>query len=245
MDPSPVPPRVLDHLPQLVWAAGSDGAVEYLNRRCTEYAGLPADDLLGWDWGWVVHPDDLPAVLTRWAASVRDGLPHRDEFRLRRSDGEYRWFLARGEPVRDADGRVVRWVGTCTDFDYARRSVAGARDERRLVRAFLDRSRDGHALVGADRVVRYASAGLAALLGRAVDALVGTDARDWVHRDDRPRLRMEADELLTRAGERVEAPARLRHADGSYRRVRLQATNLLRDPDVRAVAVTVLPAGAG
>src|SRR5512140_3317794 len=92
--------HALDALPQLVWVAGPDGTLEYLNRRCADYSGLPIDDLLGWDWGWIVHPADLARTLDVWATSVRDGTPHEVEFRLRRRDGQYRWFLVRGEPVR-------------------------------------------------------------------------------------------------------------------------------------------------
>jgi PAS domain S-box-containing protein len=239
MSPDPAALRLLDALPQLVWVAGPDGTLEYLNRRCAEYSGLAVDDLLGWDWGWVIHPDDLPTALVRWNESVVNGTSHREEFRIRRADGQYRWFLTRGEPTRDADGAVVRWVGTCTDVDDLRRAGADAREDRRLVRAFVERAPDGLALVGGDRLVRYASPALGGLLGRPPGVFPGTDALDWAHRDDRPRLAAAAADLLTRSGGQAVAGARLRHADGSYRRVILKAVNLLPDPDVRAVAVAV------
>lgn len=241
MSPDFHPLRVLDALPQLVWVADPDGAVTYINQRTSEYTGLPADDLLGWDWGWVVHPDDLPPTLDRWTAAVRGRRAFHAEHRLRRADGQYRWFLSRGEASVDAGGRVVGWVGTSTDIDDGHRVGDAARDDRRLVRAFVERGPGGYALVGADRVVRYASPWVAAHLGRPPGVLAGSDARDWVHRDDRPRLAAAVEDLLGRPGERVGAGARLRHSDGSYRRVRLGATNLLPDPDVRAVAVVIEP----
>jgi PAS domain S-box-containing protein len=245
MPTDPADLRLLDALPQLVWVGAPDGTLEYLNRRCAEYTGLAVDDLLGWDWGWVIHPDDLPRALARWGESVANGTPHADEFRIRRSDGQYRWFLARGEPVRDPDGRVIRWVGTCTDFDDARRAGQDAQADRRLVRAFVHRAPDGLALVGGDRVVKYVSPPLGALLGKPPGVFTGTDALDWVHRDDRPRLVTAVSDLLVRAGGLAAAAARLQHADGSYRRVSLRAVNLLPDPDVRAVAVTVVPENSG
>ena len=244
MQLEPAALRALDALPHLAWVAGTEGNLEYLNRRCAEYCGLATDDLLGWDWGWVIHPEDLPHALARWTESVQNGTPHRDQFRIRRSDGQYRWFLSRAEPVRDADGAVVRWFGTCVDVDDIYRAGVEARDAKRLVRAFVERSPDGLALVGADRVIRYVSPGLATHLGRPAGVFVGTDALDWVHRDDRPRLAQVIAELLTRTGGRATAEFRLRHADGSHRRVKSVGINLLPDPDVRAVAVTLRATGA-
>ncbi|QDU20552.1 PAS domain-containing protein [Urbifossiella limnaea] len=245
MSPDFHPLRALDALPQLVWVAGPDGNVEYINRRCAEYTGVPADDLLGWDWGWVIHPEDLTDTLARWTAAVRDSRALFAEHRFRRADGQYRWFLSRGEPEFGADRRLLRWVGTCTDIDESHRAGDAAREDRRLVRAFVERGPGGYALVGADRLVRYTSPWVAAFLGRPPGVFSGTDARDWVHRDDRPRLAAAVSDLLLRPGERVEADGRLLHSDGSFRRVRLRATNLLPDLDVRAVAVAIEPAAGG
>lgn len=245
MPVDPLPVRGLEIHPLQTFVAGPDGAMEYFNSRCRAYTGMPTDDLLGWDWGWVIHPDDLPATRSRWAESIRTGTPHDNDVRIRRADGEFRWFRIRIEPARDADGVIVLWVGASTDIHDLRGAVAEAREARRLVRAFVDRGRDGHALVGADRMVRYASPVLAGMLGVRTEAMLGTDVRDWVHRDDRPRLASAAAGLLARPGERVAGPARLRHADGAFRRVRLEAANLLPDPDVRAVALTVAADDAG
>ena len=227
--------RALDALPQLVWLAG---AVEYLNRRCAEYAGLAVDDLLGWDWGWVVHPDDLPATLAAWTRSVQHGTPHEVEFRLRRHDGRYRWFLVRAEPTRDADGRVARWFGTCTDIDDRRRAEFALAATAGLFRAFVERSDLGFVLLAPDRTVRYASPGAGRLLGRPPGAVTGTAARDWVHPDDLADLARVLDEADARPGEAVVLSARLKQPEGTYRAVRGWAANLLPDPDVRGVAVT-------
>src|SRR4051812_14703010 len=94
----------LDALPVLAWVARADGSLEYLNRRCLDYAGLALDDLLGWDWGWVVHPADLPDNLVAWNAALQAGTPFAVEQRFRRADGRFRWFATRAEPVRDAGG---------------------------------------------------------------------------------------------------------------------------------------------
>jgi PAS domain S-box-containing protein len=229
--------HALDALPHLVWVAGPDGALEYLNRRCAEYSGVPIDDLLGWDWGWIIHPSDLPTTLAVWTESVRTGTPHEVEFRLRRHDGEYRWFLARAEPVRDGDGRVTQWFGTCTDVDESKRLADQLRAARMLFRALVERSEDGLVLVGADGTVRYANPLAVRLLGARADDLVGTDLWGSVAPDDRGPAVAWWERVLTRPGERLAAPVRFLAAGGAVRPLRVLATNLIPDPDVRAVAL--------
>jgi PAS domain S-box-containing protein len=105
-------------LPGFVWTATADGAFDWVSPRWYACSGARPGAALGWGWGAWLHPDDVSRVAGRWRASVAAGAPeHEDEFRLRGADGEYRWFLTRVAPVRGADGRVERWVGTCTDVD--------------------------------------------------------------------------------------------------------------------------------
>ncbi|MGE0761260.1 MAG: PAS domain-containing protein, partial [Pirellulaceae bacterium] len=103
-----------DALPQIVWIAGKDGALEYLNRQAMEYSGLPSQRLSGWAWEDVVHPDDLEETIHGWSAAVRTGEPQDLTMRLCRADGEYRWHIARQVPIRDATGAISKWYGTCT-----------------------------------------------------------------------------------------------------------------------------------
>ncbi len=111
-------------LPGFVWTAAPDGAFEWVSPRWYAYSGAPAGAALGWGWGRWMHPDDLGRVTEGWRGAIAAGAPeHEDEFRLRAADGEYRWFLVRVAPVRGGpDGRVERWVGTCTDVDPRRRA---------------------------------------------------------------------------------------------------------------------------
>ncbi|QJW98300.1 PAS domain-containing protein [Frigoriglobus tundricola] len=232
----------LDALPHLVWVAGPDGSLEYLNRRCGEYTGLPLDDLLGWDWGWVLHPADLPDTLAVWSESIRTGASHQVEFRLRRHDGEYRWFLARAEPVRDADGNVLRWFGTCTDIEDARRTADQFRAARLLFRALVERNQDGLALVGPEGTVRYANPVAARLLGFVTDELTGTDLWGSVHGEERRAVSLWWETVLANPGQRLATTTRFLQRDGAPLRVTVLASNLVPDPDVRAVAVQLRPA---
>jgi PAS domain S-box-containing protein len=229
--------QAIDALPHLVWVAAPDGALEYLNRRCAEYCGVPIDDLLGWDWSWVIHPADLPNTLTVWNASVRAGTPHQVEFRLRRRDGEYRWFLARGEPVRDSQGRVERWFGTCTDIDESKRLADQLLTTRMLFRALVERSADGLALVGANGTVRYVNPLGGRLLGAPADHITGTDLWGSVAPDDRRAVCAWWERVLASPGERMATRARFLVPGAAPQPLQVLAINLLPDPEVRAVAV--------
>lgn len=229
--------HTLEALPHLVWVAGPDGAIEYVNRRCLDYSGLQMSGLTGWEWKSIVHPDDLARSVATWTKSIRTGESHVIEYRLRRHDGVYRWFVARGQPTHDAAGRVIRWFGTCTDVDDRKKAEAALRQTEALFRAIVERSYEGFALMGANRMVIYASPAVNRLLGYTPEEFVGMDLWEWAHPDSRPGLSAWLTHLLSRAGERIEVCYRFRHRDGSYRRLELRATNLLDEPDVGAVVV--------
>jgi PAS domain S-box-containing protein len=125
-------------IPQQVWTATPDGALDYLNRQTLDYFALAEDQLLGWGWQQVVHPDDLPEALERWRRSLATGETYDVEFRLRRaSDGEYRWHLGRALPMRDAEGRIAKWFGTNTDIDDQKRLYRIAQEANRAKDEFL------------------------------------------------------------------------------------------------------------
>jgi PAS domain S-box-containing protein len=103
-------------LPQLVWAAAPDGACDYFSAQWTEYTGVAENDLLGWRWLDVLHPDDRESTRRFWMDSVAGRRPYDVEYRVRRHDGTYGWFKTRGTPIRDNEGRITKWFGTCTDI---------------------------------------------------------------------------------------------------------------------------------
>src|SRR5437763_501138 len=103
-------------LPQLVWTATPDGACDYFSTQWTQHTGVSESDLLGWRWLEVLHPDDREPTRKFWTDSVAGRGPYDVEYRVRRSDGEYRWFKTRGVPIRDAGGAIIKWFGTCTDI---------------------------------------------------------------------------------------------------------------------------------
>src|SRR6266481_1910413 len=108
---------VLDSIPAIVWSALSDGTNTFVNGRWVEYSGLPAEQMIGSGWQAATHPDDLERHKARWLACVASGEPAEDEVRFRRADGEYRWHLQRGVPLRDEAGNIVKWYSVLTDIE--------------------------------------------------------------------------------------------------------------------------------
>jgi len=105
-----------DTIPQLAWMADASGSLFWYNRRWFEYTGTTLEEMRGWGWRAVHHPEHVQRVVERVQHSWDTGEVWEDTFPLRSRDGEYRWFLSRALPIRDADGAVVRWFGTNTDI---------------------------------------------------------------------------------------------------------------------------------
>ncbi len=113
--------QVFEHLPDLAWSARADGHIEFYNRRWYEYTGTTFEDVQGWGWRVVHHPDHVDEVETRWKSSIETGVAFEMEFPLKGVDGTFRWFLTRVRPLCDAEGQVARWIGTNTDIDDQQR----------------------------------------------------------------------------------------------------------------------------
>ena len=112
---------ILDGMPQLVWSTRPDGYHDFYNRRWYEYTGADPQVTRGAGWNDPLHPDDQRRAWERWQRSLETGEDYEIEYRFRRADGEYRWFLGRALPMRDERGRIVRWFGTSTDVDDQKR----------------------------------------------------------------------------------------------------------------------------
>ena len=110
-------------LPNLVWTDEPDGQCDYLSSQWEAYTGIRENELLGIAWlDRVLHPDDRERTLACWLAAVEDKGVYDLEYRIRRYDGEYHWFKTRGVPIRDGQGRIIKWFGTCTDIEEQKRT---------------------------------------------------------------------------------------------------------------------------
>jgi PAS domain S-box-containing protein len=139
--------RVVDELPALIWTSRADGYCEFLNERWFEYTDLNRDEAYGWGWQSVIHPDDRAHMLETWSL-IRDSGQARDlEARIRRFDGEYRWFLFRTCPIKDASGAIVKWCGMNTDIEDRKSSELLLQENEEKFRAIFDEAGTGITLV--------------------------------------------------------------------------------------------------
>jgi len=106
-----------DAIPQLVWIGNAQGECEHVNQRWYELTGQTLEQAQGLGWKNVLHPDDIQPFIQEWFKSMQTGEPYEQELRYRKRDGSYRWYLARGVPIKDEQGNIVQWFGTSTDID--------------------------------------------------------------------------------------------------------------------------------
>jgi PAS domain S-box-containing protein len=114
----------IDGIPGFVAVLAPNGDVEAVNRQILEYCGRPLADLKSWGTNGTIHPDDLPHLAEVFTKSIAAGVPYETETRLRRYDGEYRWFDVRGVPIRDDAGRITRWYVLLTDIEDRTQALA-------------------------------------------------------------------------------------------------------------------------
>jgi PAS domain S-box-containing protein len=107
---------IIDTIPALAWSAHPDGSAEFFNQRWLDYAGLSVDEAPGWGWTVALHSEDQGRLMDYWRQLLDSGEAGEIEARLRRYDGEYRWFLFRAEPVHD-DHDILKWCGVNTDIE--------------------------------------------------------------------------------------------------------------------------------
>jgi len=132
---------VIDTIPTMAWSLLPDGAVEFVNQRWLDYTGLSLEEALE-DAIHIVHPEDLPSVMEKWSVDMAAGETCEYEMRLRRADGEYRWFLVRTVPLRDEQGKIVKWYGTSTDIEDRKRAEDALRESEEKFRQLAENIRE-------------------------------------------------------------------------------------------------------
>ncbi len=126
-----------DNIAQLAWMTDDAGAIVWYNRRWYEYTGTTAEQMKGWGWQSVHHPDHADRVITKFRRHIVTGEPWEDTFPLRGAEGQYRWFLSRAFPIRDQGGRVMSWFGTNTDITAQRQAEEALREADRRKDEFI------------------------------------------------------------------------------------------------------------
>ena len=225
---------VIDTVPSFLWTSLPDGSKEYLNKRWYEYTGLPLEQGNGWGWKVVVHPDDLDRLLREWLALVDGRKPGELETRIRRYDGEYRWFLIRIVPQLDAEGNVVRWFGSNTDIEDRKRAETKLLEDERELRRITDAI--PHTIVVLDPKGHplYANQAMLDYTGLTMQDVLASDFRARTfHPEDLERVRQEREGGLAR-GLPFEIEQRTLRKDGQHRWLLLRY-NPFRDEHGRLV----------
>jgi two-component system CheB/CheR fusion protein len=185
--------QLADAMPQLVWTANPDGAVDYYNRRHRLYGGIAPTLEGNWEWSPVLHPDDLQLTMAAWDEALRSGQTYQIEHRVRMADGSYRWHLSRGIPTFDERGMLVKWYGTATDVhDFKAVQADLAEYAERLQRSNEELENfafvASHDLQEPLRKIQM----FGDLLHRQIDGQVGVDAGDYLERMQNAAERMQA-----------------------------------------------------
>src|SRR5215510_14860410 len=115
---------IVNTIPTAAWTTLPDGYCDFLNRVWLDYADMTAEQAQGWGWADAIHPDDRPRLVKEWQSCLASGTSVDTEARIRRFDGSYRWFLIRGNPLRDEGGNILKWYGTCIDIDDRKQAEA-------------------------------------------------------------------------------------------------------------------------
>ena len=158
--------QALEGLPTMAWVSRPDGGVMYYNQRWYHFTGGTFEELQEWGWERFIHPADLPGTLHRWKIALEQGTSFEAEHRWRNRNGQYRWFLARAEPIRRPDGSILRWVGTDTDINDQRRAQQQLEEKDRQLLEILGQAPAAIAtLEGPDHILTFFNKRYAELVG--------------------------------------------------------------------------------
>jgi formate hydrogenlyase transcriptional activator len=207
--------HLVDTTPAFVNTALPNGDVDFFNHGWEEYVGLPFIDMLGWRWTSAIHPEDVEAFVGKWRAALESGERFVAEARVRRADGEYRWFLQRSEPLRNEAGEIVKWYGSSIEIHERKTAEDKIREQETELRQMLDLAPQLVAVYGPNRERLYAN--------RSVLDYLGIGHHEWqrsagnsTHPDDLERVKACWDRALG-SGSGYDVELRLRKYDGSYR----------------------------
>jgi len=208
---------MVDTVPALVWCTLPDGSNEFHNQRWHDYTGLPEGAETGWGWKVAYHPEDLERLLNEFQSIVASGAPGEMEARLRRFDGEYRWFLIRAAPLRDETGKIVKWYGSSTDIEDRKRAEEKLRQDERELRRITDAIPQTIVIQDPEGIPLYANHAVLDYTGLTIEDVTTSDFRARIfHPEDIERLREERQSALSR-GVPFEIEQRARRHDGQYR----------------------------
>ena len=204
---------LFDFMPQLGWTAQPDGFLDFYNRGWYEYTGTTYEQMQGWGWQRVHDPEILPQVIAGWTDALARKEPWEMEFPLRRHDGVFRWFLTRVNPIRNAAGEIVRWVGINTDIHD--RKQAGARTEARL-RLLMESIQDyAIFMLDTDGNVATWSPGAERITGYTAEEVIGKPVSIFYAKEESPSDKSKRELAIATSEGRFEEEGWRVKKDGS------------------------------
>jgi PAS domain S-box-containing protein len=208
--------HIADASPSMLWSAAPDGTITWASESWFRYTGLSPESAR--DWIAFVHPDDRHRWIAAWAMAARDGSAFEMEVRKRRYDGQYRWFIKRAVPQRDALGRIVAWYGATTDIDDLKRAEQAARASEIRFRTVFNQQFQFMAILSPEGVVRACNETFFAATGVGREAVLGQyfwDTPWWKSLPEEQRWWQAAVESAVTSGQAITGEVALANADGS------------------------------
>jgi PAS domain S-box-containing protein len=207
---------IINTIPTAAWTTRPDGYCDFLNRVWLDYAGMTAEQAQGWGWAEAIHADDRKRLVEEWQSCLASGTPVDTEARIRRFDSSYRWFLIRGNPLKDQGGNILKWYGTCVDIEDRKRGEESLRARELSWRQIVDNVPGLVATTGALGEVEFLNRQTLEYFGKTSEELKNWALIGAVHPDDLPRV-IEARKKSIEAGQIYDVEHRCRRADGVYR----------------------------
>lgn len=205
----------IDAIPALAWYGTPEGSVEFLNQRWLDYTGLSTEQAKGWGWEVAIHPDDLEPGVRLFKEALNAKRPYEIEARFRRHDGEFRWFLFRGSPWRDASGKVVKWFGANTDIEDLKRTEEALRASEQNFRLIVDNIPGLVVITNAEGKLEQVNRRVLEYFGKRFEELKGWTTNDAIHPDDLQNA-IEWWKDTVKTGQTPSVDLRLHGADGTY-----------------------------
>jgi PAS domain S-box-containing protein len=206
---------VVDTIPTLAWSAGPDGSADFFNQRWLDYTGLSAKQALGSGWQVAIHPDDRPLILETFREALNSVIPYEVEGRFRRFDGEFRWFLFRGSPLRDRSGKVAKWYGTNTDLEERKRAEEALRKSEERWRSVFENSAIGVAVTDLNGRFLATNHVYQTIVGYTEEELRAVNFLDVTHEDYREANWALITELLEGKRRQFQIEKKYLRKDGS------------------------------
>jgi PAS domain S-box-containing protein len=229
---------IIEIVPAYMGTSLPDGTVDFVSQSWLDYSGQTREEAMGWDWTGAIHPDDVDRVLANWQAGLASGEPVVQELRCRRADGTYHWFLNRSLPLRDDEGKIVKWYGILFDVHSLKETEQALQTREHQLLGIIETIPSMLSSNSPAGEVTHINQRVLGYYGAPLEEFVNRGWESFVHPDDHE----EAVKAFARAietGESYSTISRLRRADGEYRWHQTMGEPL-RDPQGKIIQWYVL-----